>query len=142
MSFAFLISNVEVARMNDSTRSKGFTLIETLVALVILSICLLGMAGLMTTTTKNNSYGGHLTEASTFAQDKLEQLRATPFGMIPLNATITDKPVGSTGITYNRSWVAVPNIAPPANTLNIITITVNWTDKVPHSISIVSAVPL
>jgi len=128
--------------MNDSTRSKGFTLIETLVALVILSICLLGMAGLMTTTTKNNSYGGHLTEASTFAQDKLEQLRATPFGMIPLNATITDKPVGSTGITYNRSWVAVPNIAPPANTLNIITITVNWTDKVPHSISIVSAVPL
>jgi len=128
--------------MNDSIRSKGFTLIEILVALVILSICLLGMAGLMTTTTKNNSYGGHLTEASTFAQDKLEQLRATPFGMIPLNATVTDKPLGSTGITYNRSWVAVPNIAPPANTLNVITITVSWIDKIPHSISIVSAVPL
>jgi len=125
-----------------SKGQKGFTLIEILVALIILSICLLGMAGLMTTTTKNNSYGGHLTEASTFAQDKLEQLRATPFGMIPLNATVTDKPLGSTGITYNRSWVAVPNIAPPANTLNVITITVSWIDKIPHSISIVSAVPL
>lgn len=128
--------------MKFSKGQKGFTLIEILVALIILSICLLGMAGLMTTTTKNNSYGGHLTEASTFAQDKLEQLRATPFGMIPLNATVTDKPLGSTGITYNRSWVAVPNIAPPANTLNVITITVSWIDKIPHSISIVSAVPL
>jgi len=128
--------------MRYFVKSDGFTLIEVLVALVILSICLLGMAGLMTTTTKNNSYGGHLTEAATFAQDKLEQLRATPFGMIPLNASTTDKPVGSTGITYNRSWVAVPNIAPPSNTLNVITITVSWIDKIPHSISIVSAVPL
>lgn len=131
--------------MNDSMRSirsKGFTVIEVLVALVILSICLLGMASLMATTTKNNSYGGHLTEAATLAQDKLEQLRATPFGMIPLNATITDSPVGSTGITYNRSWVAVPNIAPPGNTLDVITITVSWTDKTSHSISIVSAIPL
>ena len=128
--------------MNDSIGSKGFTLVEILTALVILSICLLGMAGLMATTTKNNSFGGHLTEAATIAQDKLEQLRATPFGMIPVNATITDNPVGSTGVTYNRSWVAVPNIAPPGNTLDVITITVSWTDKIPYSISIVSAVPL
>jgi prepilin-type N-terminal cleavage/methylation domain-containing protein len=128
--------------MNDSIRSRGFSLIEVLIALVILSICLLGMAGLMATTTKNNSYGGHLTEAATFAQDKLEQLRAAPFGLITLNATITDKPVGSTGIAYTRSWVAVPNIAPPGNTLDTITITVSWTDKTPHSISIVSAIPL
>ena len=128
--------------MKFSRGPKGFTLIEILVALVILSICLLGMAGLMTMTTKNNSYGGHLTEAATLAQDKLEQLRATPFGMIPHNATTTDKPVVSTGVTNNRSLVAVPNIAPPANTLNVITITVSWIDKIPHSISIVSAVPL
>ena len=128
--------------MNNSIRSKGFTLVEVLIALVILSICLLGMAGLMATTTRNNSYGGRLTEAATLAQDKLEQLRATPFGMIPVNATITDNPVGSTGVTYNRSWVAVPNIAPPGNTLDVITITVSWTDKIPYSISIVSAVPL
>jgi len=128
--------------VNNSIRSKGFTLVEVLIALVILSICLLGMAGLMATTTRNNSYGGRLTEAATLAQDKLEQLRATPFGMIPVNATITDNPVGSTGVTYNRSWVAVPNIAPPGNTLDVITITVSWTDKIPYSISIVSAVPL
>jgi type IV pilus assembly protein PilV len=128
--------------MNDSIRSNGFTLIEVLVGLIILSICLLGMASLMATTTTNNSFGGHMTEAATFAQDKLEQLRATPFGMITLNTTIKDNPVGATGITYTRSWVAVPNIPPPGNTLDTITITVSWTDKTPYSISIVSAIPL
>jgi prepilin-type N-terminal cleavage/methylation domain-containing protein len=123
-------------------RSKGFSLIEVMVALVILAIALLALAGLMVTTTRNNSWGGHMTEAATFAQDKLEQLRATPFGMVALNTTTTDNPVSSTGITYTRSWVAVPNIAPPGNTLDVITITVSWTDKTLHSINMVSAIPL
>ena len=128
--------------MSFLKRSKGFSLSEVLVALVILAIALLALAGLMVTTTKNNSWGGHLTEAATFAQDKLEQLRATPFGMIALNTTQTDNPGGSTGITYTRSWVAVPNIPPPGNTLDVITITVSWADTIPHSISMVSAIPL
>jgi prepilin-type N-terminal cleavage/methylation domain-containing protein len=128
--------------MKALERSKGFSLIEVIIALFILAITLLALAGLMVSTTRNNSWGGHLTEAATLAQDKLEQLRATPFGMIALNATITDNPVGSTYITYTRSWVAVPNIAPPDNTLNVITITVSWTDTMPHSISMVSAIPL
>ena len=128
--------------MKHSKNSRGFSLIEVLIALVILSVSLLGLAGLMVTTTKNNSFGSHMTEAATFAQDKLEQLRGTPFGMIAVNATTTDSPVGSTGITYTRSWVAVPNILPPHNTLDVITITVSWTDTLPRSISMVSAIPL
>jgi prepilin-type N-terminal cleavage/methylation domain-containing protein len=128
--------------MNHPMKPKGFTLIEVLIGLAIMSIGLLGMAGLMGTTTRNNSYAGHLTEAVTLAQDKLEQLRATPFGKIPLNSTITDRPAGSMGITYTRSWVAVPNIPPPANTLNTITLTVSWTDTTSRSFSMVSAISL
>jgi len=127
--------------MSESIQTRGFTLVEVLIALVILAFSLLGMAGLMATTTHNNSYGGHLTEAATLAEDKLEQLRATPFGMINLNAATVDQPVGSTGIAYTRRWIAVPNIPPPNNTLNTITITVSWTDAIPRSFSMVSAVP-
>ena len=128
--------------MKGLKRSKGFSLIEVIIALFILAIALLAMAGLMVSTTKNTSFGGHMTEAATFAQDKLEQLMATPFGKIAINTTQTDNPAGSTGITYTRSWVAVPNIAPPNNTLDVITVTVSWTDTSPHSISMVSAIPL
>jgi prepilin-type N-terminal cleavage/methylation domain-containing protein len=126
-------------------KSNGFTLIEILVALVILSISLLALAGLMVTTTRNNAAGGHLTEAATFAQDTLERLRVSPLSSIPLNVTTTDNPVGSTGITYTRSWIAVANIPAPDNTLDTITITVSWIDPAklqPHSISLISAISL
>jgi prepilin-type N-terminal cleavage/methylation domain-containing protein len=57
-------------------KSQGFTLIEILIALIILSISLLALASLMVVATKNNSFGAHMTEAVTFAQDKLEEFRA------------------------------------------------------------------
>lgn len=129
-------------------KSNGFSLIEVLVALVILSISLLALAGLMTTTTRNNAGGGHLTEAATFAQDTLERLRVTPLSKIPVNETVDDPPpVGSssTGITYTRSYVAVPNVAAPNNTLNTITVTVSWVDPArlqPYSISMITTIPL
>jgi type IV pilus assembly protein PilV len=132
-------------------KSNGFTLIEVLVALVILSISLLALAGLMVTTTRNNASGGHLTEAATFAQDTLERLRQSPIrespsGVILLNSTVTDSVVStSTGITYTRSWIAVPNIPAPNNTLDTITITVSWTDPAknqPHTITMVTTIPL
>ena len=123
--------------MKPSNKSKGFTLIEVLVSLVILSIALLALAGLMVSTTRNNAGGGHLTEAATFAQDTLERLRVSPLNSIPLGVTTTDNPVGATGITYTRSWTAVGS----SSTLDTITITVSWVDPAklqPHSISMIS----
>ena len=121
--------------MKPSRNRNGFSLIEILVALVILSIALLALAGLMVTTTKNNAAGGHLTEAATFAQDTLERLRVSPLSSIPTGVMIQNSCVGSTGVTYTGSWTAVPN---SSSTLDTITITVNWVDPAklqPHSIS-------
>jgi type IV pilus assembly protein PilV len=118
-----------------SKKSKGFSLIEVLIAIVILSISLLGMASLMASATKYNASGGRLTEATTFAQDELEILRITPWTLIITNAdTIT---VPNTERMYTRSWVVVPNAD---NTLKTVTLTVSWSDGVAHSVSIVSAI--
>ena len=57
-------------------KSAGFTLIEILIALVIFSISILAFAGLTVTATRTGPYGGRMTEAVTFAQDKLEELKA------------------------------------------------------------------
>lgn len=123
--------------MKNFLKSNGFTLIEVLVALVILAISLLALAGLMTTTTKNNSTGGRITEAATLAQDKLEELRALPWDSIPVNVTNSDSPESRPGVQYERSWVASLNGI--NSDLKEIQITIRWTDTTSHSLRFFSA---
>jgi Tfp pilus assembly protein PilV len=58
---------------------RGFTLIETCVALVLLMIILCGVAPLCVYAIKYNSAAAIRAGALTVAQRKLEQLRASPF---------------------------------------------------------------
>jgi prepilin-type N-terminal cleavage/methylation domain-containing protein len=124
-------------------RSKGFSMVEVLIALLILAISLLALAGLMMTTTRNSSFGGHMTEASTFAQDKLEQLRVSPWaGIITGTDTITTAIPGvpGTGIVYTRNWAVTPNAD---GNQRWVSITINWTDPTKnsnHSIRLLSVV--
>jgi len=123
------------------TKSKGFTLIEMLISLVILAISLLALAGLMSITTRNNSFGGHITEAATFAQDKLEEFRALrpqppPVGDIP-EGQGSDQRTGATGINYTRNW----NVTTLGN-IRIIEISINWNDRINHSITLRSVISL
>jgi hypothetical protein len=96
---------------------------------------------LMVTTTKNNSLGGHMTEAATFAQDRLEALKATPWTNIVSGNDVVQ---GSTGVNYNRNWnvatLANPN-PPPADLQKTVTITVSWDDGINHSIRVLSVIP-
>jgi len=122
--------------VNNSPKSNGFSLIEVLVSLVILAISLLALAALMTTTTKNNAFGGQMTEAATLAQDKLEELRVTQWGNINGGADVR---TGATGINYARSWTVATNaIVPPTPepALRTVTITINWNDGINRSISL------
>lgn len=117
--------------MKCPVKTKGFTLIEVLIALVILSVALLALAGLMAQTTKNNSFGGRITEAATFAQDKLEELKATSWIVIIPGS---DK-MSSNGMDFARNWT----VATSGN-LKTIAITINWNDKTSHSISLQSVI--
>ena len=118
--------------MNNTIESKGFTLIEILIALVILSIAFLALAGLMVQTTKNNSFGGRMTEAATFAQDKLEELRA--FSWVAITPG-SDHMMGANGVDYGRNW----NVATNGN-LKTITVTIDWNDSTSHSIRLLSVI--
>lgn len=88
----------------------------------------------MATVTKTNSYGGHMTEASTFAQDKLEELRAIRWESIPAGST-EDWKTGSTGISFARNWIVTQT-----GNLKNITISINWNDRTDHSVRLISVV--
>ena len=125
--------------MRRSKKSKGFSLIEVLIALVILSISLLALAGLMSQSTRNSSWGSHLTEAATLAQDRLERFRAVrPQTDIPEGVN-NDLVTGVTGIVYTRTWTVTTNATSTART---IAITITWTDSIPHSITIMHPIAI
>jgi len=118
--------------LNPLLKPKGFTLLEVLVALIILSFALLALAGVMVTTTKNNAFGNYVTEAATFAQDKLEELRAVKWKNL-VDGNNTDEQGGSTGINYARNW----NVT-TSGSIKTITINVDWNDRTAHSIKLES----
>ena len=58
------------------TGNRGFTLIEVLVALVVLAIGLLGMSSLMMTSMQSNQSAYLRSQASVLAYDLIERMRA------------------------------------------------------------------
>lgn len=115
--------------MDIQKRSAGFTLLEILIALIIFSIGILALTSLTVTATRSGSYGGRMTEAVTFAQDKLEELKADSWNNIVSGA---DQETGPTGIYYTRNWKVLEK---EARNLKTVSITIKWNDPVDHSIS-------
>jgi len=64
-----------------NNKNAGYTLIEVLIALVILSIGLLGVKGLQTKTQQFSRGAYFNTQATVFSHDILERARANPTGM-------------------------------------------------------------
>ena len=63
------------------TRQRGFSLIEVLVALFVLSIGLLGLAGLQTLGLKFNTQSYQRTQAVLNVYDIMDRIRANPGGL-------------------------------------------------------------
>lgn len=56
-------------------RQSGFSMVEVMVAILLLTVSLLALAKMQTQAVASNNYGNQLTEATFLAQDKLEELR-------------------------------------------------------------------
>ena len=106
-------------------------MIEVLIALIILGVSLLALAGLMGVVTRNNSFGNHLTEATTLAQDRLEELRVSNWNGISAGS---DSIRTSSGIDYTRTWTVTLN----SSNLRTVRITISWNGGV-NSIQMFSA---
>lgn len=110
-------------------KQKGFTLIEVVIGLVILSVGLLGVAGMQITAVKGNYFSKNLTQASYIGQDRLELLKNLPIASLDPGA-YTESPVTISGQVFNRSYTVAAN-----GNLRTITYTVSWFDGVNHTVS-------
>ena len=92
----------------------GFTTIETLQASVLSSIAMVGLFTMLFTTIQGNAQARDITIATTLAETKMEELRATPF------ASLSDglDTVPSDGVEWTRTWAVVPG--PTADTRKVV----------------------
>ncbi len=71
----------------NANKDEGFSLIEVMVAIVILTVGLLSLAQMMVLATNSNSLSGRMTSCSALAKEQLERLKATPFYTDPVAKT-------------------------------------------------------
>jgi len=139
-----------------SKNQRGFTLLEILVAIVVLSIGLLGLAGLQVVSLNNNQVAYYRAIASQQAYDMADRLRANQGGATTVGVRAghyddlpnTLAPTGSMARTDWTQWLAntaamLPDgtgtvrcvsgpsgcVATVANSNRIFDITVSWTEK-------------
>jgi type IV pilus assembly protein PilV len=136
-------SNVTSRHSRGTARrsQRGTTLIETLVALVVLSIGLLGIAALQMTSLRNNR-GAHLrSQAATLAYDIVDRMRANRSnaidpGVLPYVVALGSAPTGATVAALDlQSWKATLALTLPGGdgsivqpTPTTVVVTVTWTD--------------
>jgi type IV pilus assembly protein PilV len=99
---------------------RGFTLIEVLVAIAIISVGVLALGANTTSISRSNRLSANTTIAVNLAQEKLEEAKAqTSFA----NGTFTDTPPGPAGSTFTRALVISDS---PEAGLKQVDVTVTW----------------
>lgn len=99
--------------------SKGFSLLEVLVAIVILSVALLGTASLTGSIIAYNQLADQVTIATTLAQDKIEGFKNANYASITASS--------ETQSIYNITWDVVDDS--PATDMKTVAVRVSWNWK-------------
>lgn len=119
--------------MNKSFKEKkGFTLIEVVAGLIILAIGLIAIAAMQITSTQSTYFSSNVTRATIFAQDKLEYLKNLSYSDFHLSAGQHDEGT-IPGTSFSRTVRVVEDAG---NSMKTITVTIEWTDRRHHTISL------
>jgi len=105
---------------------KGITLLEVLVAMIILAFGVLGLAPMIVISMYGNSYSNQVTVANAIAQDRLEEMKSWPeVNPIPYSETVNDIHETFTRQTLVNDATTDASIP---NGVYRIEVTVSWTD--------------
>lgn len=114
--------------MKTNNRKQGFTLIELMVALFILSIGLLAMAKMQMSAIQGNTFGGRMTTAVALGQNQMESLinqSLDPWPLVTNSQVVPDPTIlGEQYTGHTISWSITPN-APIPDTVTL-RVVVEW----------------
>jgi Tfp pilus assembly protein PilV len=120
---------------------RGFSIIEALIAGLVLSFGMLALVGVQVTLSRNADVAKQRTEATRLAQQRMELLRA--YSSVAADANLTaygniangsDAANTVLNTVFDRSWTVTQG---PGDTDRRITVTVAWTDRANQRQSVV-----
>ncbi len=112
-------------------RQRGFTLIEALIALLVMAFGMLALAGMQVQLSRNGDFAKQRAEALRLAQDRMERLRAYD-GIATGTIQWNNLPVGAetfAGNTNTTFTVSAALAGTTADTQRPLTVTVTWPDR-------------
>jgi prepilin-type N-terminal cleavage/methylation domain-containing protein len=113
-------------------QNKGFTLMEVMIAILVLSVALLALAGLQMISIRGNSFGNRMTEAITLAKDLMEEMKNAEWDQIGDKSGPVppppEKPIYHRGCTVSQS-----------GNIKTVTVTVTW-DNGLHRVALVTKI--
>lgn len=112
------------------TRQTGFSLVETLIAIVVLAVGLISMARFQGTVLQDSSLAKARTEATVQGETKIDQLRVFADingynAIVTGTDTVTAAAAGS-NTAYTRAWTVTDDVVTPHK---LLTMQVTWPDK-------------
>ena len=104
----------------------GFTILELLVAMVILTVGLLGTSSLVVGIINGNKVSKDITTGSTLAQDKIEEIRRRGYAGIASSDTTTTEAYNAISGFPLFKRVTQVQVNNPAANMKLFTSTVFW----------------
>jgi type IV pilus modification protein PilV len=115
----------------------GFTLIEVMIALVIMSIGLTALAAVQISAIRGNDFSKRMTTAISIAEAKMEQIKSSSYANILSESSIQ---ITQSNMHFTRQVTVTNNIAPLTNT-KTVNVTVSWSEgSKSHSVPITTIV--
>jgi prepilin-type N-terminal cleavage/methylation domain-containing protein len=116
-------------QMNQPRNEQGFSMLEVLIAICLLTIAMMGLITLQSRGIRGNDLGNRTTQAIALAQDKLEELiNESRSQTITAGADNNINETGTGSGIFTRSWT-VQNDTPVTNA-QTVSVTMTWNDLI------------
>ena len=120
--------SIKTCKKNIYKKQSGFTLIEVMIALVILAVGLLALMTMQIVSIKANAFSSEMTYAAMLGQRELENVRNMNYDNVTALARTTfDVDPTTKGVAYSIERQVQNDI--PATDMKMVTLIIDWLGK-------------